>query len=184
MKRNKALEILKAANEKRAVQIDFILPVDGYEIPVTMKNLDIIEVSRIQQIALEKEYYRAQQEGLDVLPVNEERWQRYVERSTENVSGKAKKDIIKRLEKEKPQNLAQQVAMEASWYETGRKYIPKILYVADEPLFNENNIDEYYQLIQDMDILTLLINKFAELVAMQRNVEEAGKNLKATASLN
>ena len=184
MKREDALNILRAANERRAVQIDFDLVVDGVTIPVTMKGIDIIEVSRLQQLAIEKALFEAKQEGLDRLPVNEERWQQYVERTVANTKGKIRKQILERLEREKPKNLAEQVALESSWYETGRKYIPRILYVGNDLWFDESTLDEYYQMVQDVDILSLLITKFVELLALQRSVEEAAKNSAAPASLN
>lgn len=184
MKRDRALEILRAANEKRAVQIDFPLVIDGIEIPVTMKNIDVIDVSMMQQMTIEKALNEARQEGLHLLPVNEKRWETHLKRATENLEGSVKKEVLRRLEKEKPQTLADQIAIEASWYYTGRKYIPKILYVGDSLLFDESNIEDYYQLVRDMDALTLLVNKFSELMTRQREIEQSVKNLKATPSLN
>jgi len=182
--RHKALEIIRSANEKRQVQVDFNITIDGVDIPVTMKNIDLIKVSQIQQMALEKALYECRKDNLHLLPINEERWQQHLERATQNLRGKIKKEVLRRMEKEKPKNLAEQIALEISWYETGRKYIPQILYCGDYLLFDESNIDDYYKIIKDMDLLTLLVNKFAELRTLQFEVEDAAKNSTATASLN
>ena len=178
------LEILKNARAKRDISLDFKLELDGNTIDVTMTAPDMVWLSRVQETAKAKAKAEAVMDGLDMFPVDEEKWDNYLKLNTAKVNKREDRvRIVENLQKEKPRDLAEQIALESSWYETAKKIIPKIILVDDKKIFSTSDgLDLYMGLIKDIKIYSLLMSKFAELMSTISAVGDTEKNLTAASS--
>lgn len=178
MGKKKLLSIIKAANAKQVLDIEFNLPLDGKNFKVTMTKPDNMELAKVQEIAKSRALAEGIADGLDKYPVNESKWAQFKEQSIKNITNREQRRKAERdLEKEKPVNLAEQMAVEASWYETANKIIPGILYSDGEPLFEtDEELGVYRKMIKKIEIFSLLMGKFTEIMTQDKEAGEAVKN--------
>lgn len=184
MKKN--IDILRLANQKRRVEVPFELDLDGTIIKLVMKNPDPLQIARIQEVAKAKEKAEAAKKGLHLFPIDNEKWENFRDQNTAGVTNKKdRKNILKELDKNKPANLAEQIALEASWYETAKQILPMLIYDDNELFFDTSEeLEIYYETIKNIDIFALMMGKFTELISKSNLIGQAAKNLPASNDLN
>ena len=186
MGRERVMNVLRAGIERQSVRVDFTMTVNGTELDLSMRNPDMYEMARMQEVALARGRAEAAREGLTGLPVDEERWRVFKEQAVAAIKGRTqRKQVLDRLEKDKPRDLADQIAKEGAWLAAARRMIPKVLYCGDELLFcDEASLALYEDLMKNSGYFSLLVSKFTELVALSGEVDKAAKNSRASSGMN
>lgn len=186
MGRESAIGILRKAVKKSSVFIDFELQIGDDILKLTMKNPDIMEMSKVQELAKASEYARASAKGLDRVAIDEKKWETFCKEATSGIKDKNQKArALKNLNNEKPANRAEQIAKEAAYLVTAKEILPTVIYSDDELVFKDaQDIELFNAIISSPENFTLLIGKFTELVTKVQDVGAAAKNLKAPSPLN
>ena len=183
--KKRVLDLIRKANEKRDVRVDFELKIGGEKLKLSLRNPDLVEISSLQELAKQRALAEARARGLDGFAINEDKWQAYLDEMTENMNRDDRRRTLKELEKEKPNNLAEQYALEAAKFETVRSIIPTMLYFGDELMFRtEEELSVYRGLIRDVKVVSLLSQKFVELMNLFNAIEDAAKNPGPGSKLN
>ena len=183
--RKRALDVIRKANKKREVRVDFEMEIGGEKLTMSLRNPDLVEIKSLQELSRQRALAQAKAQGLDGYPIDEDKWQAYLNEMTEHLNRDERRRTIRDLEKEKPGNLAEQYALEAAKFETIRSIVPTMLYCGDELLFKtEEELSIYRSLIRDVRVVTLLSQKFVELMGKYSAIEEAAKNSQPGSKLN
>jgi len=169
---NNELELLKKAHKEETVSIDFPIEIGGESIPVSLTAGDRFEIIKIQDDLVTEEMIRYSEKGWDKRPIDESEW----ESDLNNIKDP---ELRKRIQAQKPKNLARQKAEKFAKMKTVQELIPRFLRTKTGAKLCQN--DEEINILRDMvkespKLMTLFAKKFSELMAKETEVGEAVKN--------
>lgn len=171
MKERRAIDLIRAALEKRKLEIEFELPTDP-PARVKMQAPDLMGIWAEQEIIYQRELARCKVEGMDKLQVNVESW----EQDLQGLSAEARAAMLR----EAPRNLAEQLAQKLARYGTVWQVLPRCLRDAKtgEPLCKtpEEERDLKAFIASDPNVIALLTAKYAELATAVQHLEDEAKN--------
>lgn len=173
MKAPKPIDLIRAALEKqkRGIGVEFDLPTDP-PLRVIMAAPDLFTLWQEQEIVYQRELAQRKAAGDDKFPINKDQWEREFREA-----GPEMQAIMMR---EKPQNLAEQIAQRTSRFKTIIELLPKCLRDAEtgEPLCQTPEDEHALKafLTSDPAILGLVTEKYAELARRVQSTLDAAKN--------
>jgi len=170
--KKRPIELLKAANEKKLIQVNFDIPCGEEPIKATLRAPDAYEIWEAQELKKRQALAKALKAGLRGLPVDEEEWQAELARYTEE-------ETRVKMAKDRPVDQAEQYARKVAGLRTIMDLLPK--YLRDDKgqlLFptEEEQADFLEIMTNDPEIMTLLMNKYVELSNKVRKVGDEVKN--------
>lgn len=187
--KSRPIDLLKAAMKNKIKYVRFDIDLEeGNSLEAIMNAPDMFLIIEEQEKIYQKKYAECVKEGLHKEPINEADWKRDYEetiRVQREAAVKAnrkfdEKESRQRAERDKPVNLAQQVAQKISKLRTIQEIIPKVIKTADGhtlmfPTPEERS--EFKELIcSNMKLFTYLSEKYVELFSEISNEQEEVKN--------
>ena len=168
-----AIELIRAANSRRKIEVRFYLPVDkDIEIEVSLTAPDAYAIWELQDKTFQKALAEANQDGMNLYPVNDVDWEKELDRYAE--------DVRESMVKDKPKNLAEQHARKISGLRTIQELLPIFIRAADgKILFRDKGEREEFKvfLCSNPDVMNMLTSKYIDLSNRVREVQDATKNL-------
>jgi len=190
--KKRPIELLRAANKGRIKNIRIELPpFEAY-----MSIPDIFMIVRERKKVEKIRYVEYRREGLDQEPIIQEDWDKYLAESIKTQRINAEKvgktfneaETIANIEKEKPDNLARQLAIDDSNIEMIMEILPKMIKREDgtTPLFETAEDRKGFQEIvrSDPKMFEYLAQKVTEAFALWSKTEEEVKNSSTAGSLS
>jgi len=192
MDKKRPIELLKAANKGRIKNIRIELPpFEAY-----MSIPDIFMIVRERKKVEKIRYVEYRREGLDKEPIIEEDWDKNLIESIKTQRINAEKigkefneaEVRATIEKERPDNLARQLAIDDSNIEMIMEILPKMIKREDgiTPLFETAEERKSFQEIvrSDPKLFEYLAQKVTEAFALWSKTEEEVKNSSPAGSLS
>jgi len=166
------INILIAAQKKKIVEERFIIPIEGSEgIAAVLTLEDMYGIQERQDIIYREKFCEYRERGLDKQPIDEKEW--------ENDLMQLKKKTREIMEKEKPENMAQQGAGRFSNLRTIQELVPQFL--RDEKgvlLFPTVEAQKTFEKMikQDMALMKLVTEAYVNLIKKKAEVSDQAKN--------
>jgi len=168
------IELLTNAYEKKLIKVEFEIPLgDSKSIPAVLTAPDVYSILEVQEEEYQGMYARYCEKGYDKKPVNEADWKK-------ELAGYTNPETRKRVEDDKPTNLADQIAKKFSKIRTVHELIPRFLKNKDgKPLFETSEERAAFKgiLCSDSQLMNLLAQKYLELTGKMAEVTDEVKNL-------
>ncbi len=169
----KPIELIKSAYDKKTIRVQFQIPLPGDtgHVDAVLTAPDIYSILEVQEEVYQVKYADYVTKGHDKLPINESDWGKELK--------SYKGDTRKRMEDEKPVNLADQMAKKFSKIRTIQELIPMFLRDrADKKLFPEPEDRTAFKeiLCSNADLMNLLAQKYLELTSRINEVAREAKN--------
>jgi len=167
----KSFDIIKAARDKRKITIIFDLPIDGQVIKAELTAIDHDSILKEQNKIILREMAILEDEGMDKLPYVKSVW----DKELKALDPEARKIV----EKNPPENAADQQVKKFVWYETIKSLVPRYLRCAKEHdmLFNDESLKVFAELMKyDASLFTLLSEKWRELNEKLGTIGDEAKN--------
>lgn len=170
--KNKTLEMLRAAREKKRIEIVFEIPLGDTKLKAMLCGVDkyrLAEKIDVKKSYLYKEYCK---DGLDKKSFDELEWQK-------DLANYKDAKIRERVAKEPPANLAEQKADKWARIYASHELIPQYL---RDPETKEVLLDEESQKVlreiaeEDTELQNLLTENFLKLFRETQEVAEEAKN--------
>lgn len=168
----KPIEIIKNAYNKKKIELQFELPLDKDEkLDVVLTAPDVYAIIEVQEEMYQSKYAEYRDKAYDKRPINEADWQKEIEL----YEGTAREQA----EKDKPKNLAEQMAKKFAKIRTVQELIPMFLRDTKgnkvcETIEEREAFKEI--LCSNPDLMQLLAQKYIELSGMISKVGEKAKN--------
>jgi hypothetical protein len=195
-KKQRPIDLLRAANQNKRKYVRFDIPLGpDNAIEAIMNAPDVFLTLEEQEKIYQKKYAECVREGLKDDPINETDWEKDFEETIRVQREAAKKsdkefneqDARERALKDKPLNLAQQVAQKISRLRTVQEIIPKVIKTSDGKTLMFPTAEERAEfkemICSDMKLFTYLSEKYIELLTDITKKENEVKNSSAEASL-
>lgn len=195
--KKRPIELLKAANANKIKYVRFDLQLDGDNVIEAIMNApDMFFTLEEQEKIYQKKYAECRAEGLAGLAINEADWKKEMEdtiriqKETAQKQGKTfnEHEVRERALKDKPVDLAQQVAQKISKIRTVLEILPKVIKMSDGKtlMFPEaEDREEFKQIItSNMKLFTYLSEKYVDLFTQLTDEEGEVKNSSKQETLN
>jgi hypothetical protein len=184
---SRPIDLLKKANENKTKAVRFDLPPNHPDaMEAIMTAPDMFLIMEEQEKIYQKKYVECLEDGLGDKPINAADWKKEFDdtlRVQREAAKKAGREFDeKNAEKNKPVDLAQQVAQKISKLRTVQEIIPKVIRKADGTLMfpTREEQQEFKDLIcSDMKLFSYLSEKYIELFTEITTEETEVKNLSA-----
>ena len=172
-KSQKPIDLLRAANKNKLIQIRFAIPLDGENVlNVILKAPDIYAIWEAQELSRRVAIGEATEKGLDARPVSDAEWAKYLERFIDPETRKS-------MEADRPANQAEKYALDVSYLRTIRELVPRYLCTTSgEKAFpTQTERDEFAEIMcSNRQIMSLLTDRYVELSRMVREAQKEIKN--------
>jgi len=191
-KKKRPIDVLREANKGKIINIRIDLP--PYE--AYMSIPDIFLISKARKKAERDAYVEYRNEGKHKEDIIEEEWEKYLKDSLEQQRKNAEKlgkkfnekEVRANIEREKPTNLARQLAIEDSNLEMIMGILPRMIKLEDgkTPMFptHEERLDFQEMVKSDPKMFEYLAGKVTEAFALWTDVKDEVKNLSAGSQEN
>lgn len=185
------IDFLIRANENKTKAVRFDLPPNHPNaMEAIMTAPDMFLITEEQEKIYQKKYSECLEDGLGGKPINEADWKKdaedtlRVQRESAHKAGRKfdEKEARANIEKNKPVDLAQQVAQKISKLRTIQEIIPKVIRKADGNLMfpTREEQQKFKDLVcSDMKLFSYLSEKYIELFTEVTKEEAEVKNLSA-----
>ena len=196
-KKLRPIELLKAANINKIKYVRFDIPLDaGNSIEAIMNAPDLFFIIEEQEKIYQKKYAECKSDGMGGMEINDADWKKEVEdtiRIQKETALKQQKkfnepEAREKVGRDKPIDLAQQVALKISKIRTVQEILPKVIKMADGKtlMFPEReDREEFKQIItSNMKLFTYLSEKYVDLFTQLTSDEEEIKNSSEQETLN
>lgn len=188
-KKQRPIDLLKAATKDKIKYVRFDIPLgENDAIEAIMNAPDMFLILEEQEKIYQKKYAECVRDGLDKEKPNEADWKKEFEetiRIQREAARKANREFKEleareKAERDKPINLAQQVAQKISKLRTIQEIIPKVIKKADGKTLmfpTPEEREEFKEIIcSDMTLFTFLSEKYVELFSDINKEKEIIKN--------
>ena len=169
---NSELELLVAAHEKQTIQVEFDIEIGDAKVPVILTAGDRFEIAQIQADIIQELVLTYRKKGWENEPINDSEWETDLARFTNP-------DVRKRMEEQKPGNLAQQQAERHARIRTIKELIPRFLKKSngDKFLTTPKELEKFQEMIgANPALMQILATKYTELLQKETEIGEAVKN--------
>ncbi|MDD5543894.1 MAG: hypothetical protein PHX83_12040 [Acidobacteriia bacterium] len=169
----KPIDIIKSAYEKKTISVQFQIPLPGDtgHVDAVLTAPDVYSILEVQEEVYQGRYAELRAKGFADMAVNEDDWRAEVK----TFKGEARK----RIEEEKPRNLAEQMAKKFSKVRTIQELIPMFLKDrGGNKLFPTSDDRVAFKdiLCSNADLMNLLAQKYLELTGKINEVAREAKN--------
>ena len=184
------IDLLKAANINKIKYVRFDIPLDaGNSIEAIMNAPDLFFILEEQEKIYQKKYAECKADGMAGVEINDADWKKEVEdtiriqREAAQKQGKEfnEREARDKAARDKPVDLAQQVAAKISKIRTVQEILPKVIKMADGKtlMFPEKEDREDFKEIitSNMKLFTYLSEKYVDLFTQLTTDEEEVKNV-------
>ena len=173
-------DLIRKANRSEKIEVTFDIPmvVEGAEekISALLTAPDMFEIAKQQERCKQKEYMLCVNDGLHLNGINEEDWQNEISKIEDS-------DTRKRLQENKPKNLADQISEKNSRLDTIRVLLPKVLKNPETRQLLFPTIDDQKEfgeyISSHPSVMSLLTTKYIEIMNKLNEVNKTVKNLPA-----
>ena len=168
---NNELQLLKKAHDNETIKVEFDITIGSTTVPVVLTAGDRFEIAKIQEDIVQEHYLGYSERGWDNKPVNEADW----ETDLENM----KPETREHFTKQKPKNLAQQMAQKFARVKTIKELIPRFLKTKDGKKLcpTQADLDTMQEMIGESPVLMqLLAEKYTDLLTQEVEIGKAVKN--------
>ncbi|MDD2869686.1 hypothetical protein [Neomegalonema sp.] len=169
----RTLDLLRKANEGAEIIEDFEVKVGLQTFKFRLAAPDIFTILKDQERCYQREYAVCVKDGLQEMPINESDWRKDLDRITDE-------DVREAQEKNKPVDLAQQVAEKNARFDTIMTLLPKILRDQDNKSIAETPTDqaELSRMIAlNPSLMAALTEKYTNILSKINEVNRESKNL-------
>ena len=175
------LELIRAAQKKKTVSVNFHIPIGDENVPVVLTVGDRFKIAETQDKFYNSLYAEYKSEELDKQPINNLEYEKEYKQFKEGLKGtpEENKISIETYKKGKPENLADQMANKWGRIRTIQEIVPRFLKTPEgEPVFKtESEIKEMIRYVhEDNDLFSLLSENYVKLFSEVKKVEDAVKN--------
>ena len=168
---SRAIELMRAAQEKKNKRVQFKIPCDGHDIDAILYPVDKFRIQEMHEVVKEKKIAMYSDEGFDKRPINEKAWKKSLDDTADSMKkeGKTPEEIaeaLRVLEDSKPQNKAEEKANKYSGLEVILNIIPQYLKDADGKLLFptvEEQLEFREMMCVDTELLKVVSENFKKL---------------------
>lgn len=176
MSKNNGLSIdglLDEALKETVIIKTAVLQIGKTEVEVSLQSIDLLEISKRQQIIWQKNFRENCAEGLDKYSIDEAQWQ-----ETLSLASEAARE---QLEKDKPENLAAQMASKFSMLETILELVPARLKTQGKLLLpKREQVLKFKELVNnDAVLFRQILDLYVAVSSKEKEVSDAAKNEEA-----
>ena len=173
-------ELVDKANKAKDIKESFELKLGGAPTKMSIAVSDILTmISREQERTYDTELAKCCMEGMQDLPINEDKWKKEFELLEDE-------DAIKAFKDNKPKNLAEQTAQRASKIAMIQTLLPKVIRdgISGDLLFKSFKEQEAFgrYLLMNEDQMKIVIEKWGAVMNKYSEVRQAAKNLQKGAT--
>ncbi len=165
-------DLIRNANRSEKIERKFKITVSGQEVELLLTAPDIFDVLKEQERCIQREYAECASQGMDKMPINEADW-------VDELSKISDSETRKSLTKDRPLNLAQQVARKNARLDTVRILLPKKLKnhdgsLAFPTLDDQKEFGEY--VASHTDVMNIITKEYVDIMNQLNEVNKQAKN--------